>query len=171
MRLLFASFFVLLLTTIKIVAQDSPVDYTWKVKHLGGSEFEIIFKAKIKDGWHTYSQFLESNNGPVPTSINFESNNETPLGKAIELTAKEEYKITGFDSLFKMELTKYKKVLVLRQKLSVKYMNKTVSGYLEYMACSPTRCMPPTAVEFSFIPASFTQQALDIEKETPSKTE
>ena len=35
-----------------------PVKWSHKVKDLGQGEFELIFDAKIDDGWHLYSQNL-----------------------------------------------------------------------------------------------------------------
>jgi thiol:disulfide interchange protein DsbD len=135
------------------LAQDSPVNYSWEAQSLGGNEFEITFKAKIQDGWYTYSQFLASEDGPVATSINFESGNETKNGKSTEKTSKSSYKISGYDDIFDMDVTKYKKDLTIKQKITVKDLNKPVTGYLTYMTCDATRCMPPTDVEFAFDPA------------------
>ena len=159
MRILFSTLFLYCLTSFSLWAQDSPVNYTWEAKSLGGNEYELVFKAKIKDGWYTYSQHLESEDGPIPTSVNFESNNETKVGKSTEETSKTANKVSGFDEMFDMNITKYKKDLLIKQKIKVTDANKAVSGYLEYMTCDDTRCMPPTAVEFSFVPAKLVAAA------------
>lgn len=159
MRHLISTFLLLCLTSICLMAQDSPVKYTWEAQSLGGNEFEITFKAKIQDGWYTYSQFLESEDGPIPTTITFESNNETKNGKSTEKTSKASNKVSGFDELFEMNITKYKKDLSIQQKITVKDINKPVTGFLEYMTCDDTKCMPPTAVEFEFIPAKLVAAA------------
>jgi thiol:disulfide interchange protein DsbD len=150
------------------LAQDSPVKYTWKAQSLGGNEFEITFKAKIQDGWYTYSQFLASEDGPVATSINFESENETKNGKAIETTSKSSYKLAGYDDIFKMDVTKYKKDLTIKQKITVKDLQKPVTGYLTYMTCDATQCRPPTDVEFAFDPAKLVAAATNNTTEEPS---
>lgn len=141
------------LSIFNLWAQDNPVNYSWEAKPLGNNEYEIIFKAKIKDGWYTYSQFLESMDGPIPTSVNFESNNEEKVGKPTEKTSKADYKVAGFDEMFDMNITKYKHDLTITQKIKAKDPKKAVSGYLEFMTCDNTRCMPPASVEFSFVPA------------------
>jgi thiol:disulfide interchange protein DsbD len=150
------------------LAQDSPVKYTWEAQSLGGNEFEITFKAKIQDGWYTYSQFLASEDGPVATSVNFESNNETKNGKSTEKTSKSAYKVSGYDDIFKMDVTKYKKDLTIKQKITVKDLNKPVTGYLTYMTCDATRCMPPTDVEFAFDPAKLVATAATTNTEKPA---
>lgn len=181
MRILLSTFLLLCLSTFSLLGQDSPVTYTWEAKALGGNEYELVFKAKIQDGWYTYSQYLESEDGPIPTSINFESNNETKIGKATEQTSKAAYKVSGFDEMFDMNITKYKKDLVIQQKIKVKDPSKPVAGYLEYMTCDNTKCMPPTAVEFEFVPATLegaedtgqtdepaTEQGGDVPAEVPA---
>jgi len=152
MRLL-QTILLVVFTTLSLFAQD-PVKWKTSFKHLDGKEYELTFKAKIQDGWYTYSQFI-SDDGPVPTSINFESGNEEKVGKATETTSKASYKIAGHDEMFDMEIIKYKKDLTIKQKISVLDPNKKVTGYLEFMTCDDTRCMPPTAVEFSFNPIDF----------------
>lgn len=170
MRHFISTLLLLCLTSICLLAQDSPVKYTWKAQSLGGNEFEITFKAKIQDGWYTYSQFLASEDGPVATSVNFESNNETKNGKATEKTSKPAYKIAGYDDIFKMDVTKYKKDLTIKQKITVKDLNKPVTGYLTYMTCDATQCRPPTDVEFAFDPAKLVAAATSNETEEPANT-
>ncbi len=159
MRHLISTFILLCLTSVCLLAQDNPVKYTWEAQSLGGNEFEITFKAKIQDGWYTYSQFLESEDGPVATSVNFESGNETKNGKSTEKTSKPSYRISGYDKIFKMDVTKYKKDLTIKQKITVKDLNKPVTGYLNYMTCDATKCMAPTDVEFAFDPAKLVAAA------------
>lgn len=134
---------------------QKPVNYTWKVKALTDNTYQITFKTKIEEGWYTYSQYLESDLGPIPTSINFESANQKKLGKATETTSKSSNKLSGHDDMFDMNITKYKKDLTIVQKFQVTNPTKEVSGYLEYMSCNDSQCLPPTAVEFSFIPSTY----------------
>jgi thiol:disulfide interchange protein len=167
MRHFISTFLLLCLTSVCLLAQDSPVKYTWEAQSLGGSEFEITFKAKIQEGWYTYSQFLVGEDGPMPTSVNFESKNETKNGKSTEKTSKPSYKLSGYDDIFKMEVTKYKKNLTIKQKITVKDLNKAVTGYLTYMTCNDTRCMPPTDIEFAFDPAKLIAAATNNNTEEP----
>ncbi|MGH1338425.1 MAG: cytochrome c biogenesis protein CcdA [Aureispira sp.] len=134
---------------------QKPVNYTWKVKALTDDTYQITFKTKIETGWYTYSQYLESDLGPIPTSINFESTNQKKIGKATETTSKSSNKVSGHDDMFDMNITKYKKDITIVQKFQVTNPTQEVSGYLEYMTCNDSQCLPPTAVEFSFIPSSF----------------
>lgn len=167
-------FILFLLCTVMATAswaQLNPVKYTWKATHLGGNEYELVFDASIEDGWYTYSQYLESMDGPVPTSINFESKNEEKVGKATETSSSDKNKVSGFDEMFDMNITKYKHDLKIRQKFKVTDPNKTVSGYLEYMTCDDTRCLPPTAVEFEFTPKSLMVESTTGEADPGTSTE
>lgn len=170
MRFLFTTIVLFCLSAFSAWAQDNPVKYTWEAKSLGNNEYEVIFKAKIQDGWYTYSQFLESMDGPIPTSVNFESGNEEKIGKPTEKTSKADYKVSGFDEMFDMNITKYKHDLVITQKIKAKDPKKKVSGYLEFMTCDNTRCLPPTAVEFSFVPADLDKAGNDSKAETNTTT-
>lgn len=145
----------LLLGMLGTALAQKPVNYTWTVKALTDDTYEITFKTKIEDGWYTYSQYLESDLGPIPTSINFETTNQKKLGKSKETTSKSSNKLSGHDEMFDMNITKYKKDLKLVQKFQVTNPTQKVEGYLEYMTCNDNQCLPPTAVEFSFIPSSY----------------
>lgn len=151
-------------------AQDQPVQYTWKANHLEDDTFELIFKAKIAPGWYTYSMYLESYDGPIPTSVNFEGGNATATEKATEKTSKSSNKISGFDKMFDMDIIKYKKDLTIRQVFKVKSINDKVTGYLEYMTCDNSQCRPPTAVEFSFDPSELVPAATTPSTSAPTET-
>ena len=45
-----------------------PVQWTQSYKKLNGQEYELIFKARIDEGWTIYSQELVGD-GPIPTSF------------------------------------------------------------------------------------------------------
>ena len=49
-----------------------PVKWSTKANHLGGDDYELIISATIDDKWAIYSQFLEGDDGPVPTYIEFD---------------------------------------------------------------------------------------------------
>ena len=49
-----------------------------------------------------------------------------------------------------MELVKYKKKAIFVQKFKVSDVTKPISGYLEFMTCDATKCLPPATIDFSF---------------------
>lgn len=125
---------------------ENPVDWFFSKKHIEGDKWELIFTAHIDEGWSVYSQFLDDG-GPVPTSINFETNNGfNVLGKASESGPREE----GYDKIFEMEVVKYHDELVIVQEVELDPSTQYIAGFVEYMTCDETRCLPPTPVEFNF---------------------
>jgi thiol:disulfide interchange protein DsbD len=126
----------------------NPVTWSFDSKHLSGDKFELIYTAKIDDGWTIYSQYLESEDGPVATTFEFdEGDHFSTNGKNNEdkLNRKE-----GFDKIFQMNVTKYTKKAIFRQKVKVKDYAKPITGYLTFMTCDASKCLPPKDIDFEF---------------------
>ena len=123
-----------------------PVKWSFESSSLGNDEFELKMTATIDDGWSIYSQHT-SDDGPVPTSFEFESKNFTAIGDVQETGKKKE----GLDPLFDVNVIKFVKgPVIFTQKVKVTDYSKPVSGYLTFMTCDDQRCLPPTDVDFSF---------------------
>jgi thiol:disulfide interchange protein DsbD len=136
----------LLLSFIGLGAQ-TPVTWTFEQKHLSGDEFELTYTASVQEGWYIYSQYLPSEDGPVATSFTYDSKNFQAIGKNVESGNK----IEGYDDLFDMNIIKFKGPKVLfKQKVKVTDYSKPIVGYLTFMTCDKSRCLPPTDVDFSF---------------------
>ena len=125
-----------------------PVKWTFEKKQITDSEYELIYTAAIDDEWNVYSQFT-SDDGPVPTSINFEAQEGIELvGPATEQGHKKE----GFDKLFETNVIKFlgDEDFVVTQKIKVTDKSKPISGYLTFMTCNDVTCLPPTDIDFDF---------------------
>jgi hypothetical protein len=48
--------------------KSTPVRWSFEIKKINNSEFEILATATIEKGWILYSQFTDDN-GPVPTQF------------------------------------------------------------------------------------------------------
>ncbi len=140
---------VILLLTISAFGQIlTPVKWQMDHQSIGNDEFELIFTATIDDGWKIYSQYLESLDGPIPTSFNFdEGAGYEKIGKTEEA---EENRKKVFDKVFEMDLVTFSKVATFKQKIKVTDYSKPIVGYLEFMTCDATRCLPPTEEDFEF---------------------
>lgn len=138
------------LLTQTLIAQN-PVKWSFTTKDAGNCKVDLIFTGIIDDGWYTYSQFLESEEGPVATTFTFNpGSNYKLVGKAKE--GGDIIKV--HDKVFDMNLTKFKHKAVFTQEIEVKDPSKPVSGYINYMVCNDEMCLPPKDVDFSFkIPA------------------
>ncbi|HHS95207.1 MAG TPA: hypothetical protein ENJ45_01350 [Phaeodactylibacter sp.] len=126
----------------------NPVKWSHEYKQVNDTEYDLIFKAKIQDGWAIYSQYLESDDGPVRTSFEYDKGEHFSLkGKNKESGDRHE----GYDNLFDMNVIKFKKKAIFTQRVVVKDFSKPITGYLEFMTCDDTKCLPPDQIDFEFI--------------------
>ncbi len=149
-RILLNFVFALFFFPFTAVAQDAgiltPVSWDFAVEATDQeNEYILTFTADIDEGWVIYSQYLESDDGPIATEFNYESEGHELLGKNEEIgTLKSEY-----DAIFEMDLKKLSGKVDFKQKIKTDGTLKAVTGYLVFMCCDKERCLPPTDVEFS----------------------
>ena len=53
-----------------------PVTWTTSVEKISDTEFVLVSKASIKEGWHLYSQDVPEG-GPIPTTFSYDNSNGT----------------------------------------------------------------------------------------------
>ncbi|MEZ4963071.1 MAG: protein-disulfide reductase DsbD family protein [Saprospiraceae bacterium] len=126
----------------------NPVSWTFSSKQINDSEFDLIFTAKIDDGWTIYSQFLSGDEGPLPTAFTFEKGGH--FAKTGKTEESPENRKTIHDEVFDMEVTKFYHKATFTQRVKVSDFSKPITGYLEFMTCDNARCLPPKEVDFSF---------------------
>lgn len=130
-----------------------PIKWQKTVEQIDENTFEIIFSAKIDAGWHLYGLNIPEG-GPIATSFNFKDADSYKLIGAPTPSVKAEKK---FDPTFEMELELFSKQVTFRQKVKLLKKQAVVSGYIEFMACDDSRCLPPVEDEFEF---TLTRKAL-----------
>ena len=123
-----------------------PVDWEYSVEQ-NGTEATLIFTASIEEGWHVYSQILESDDGPVATEVTFTPNpNYELIGKTTESKTYKEY-----DPNFEMNLTFFKTKAVLKQKIKlISDQLFQVEGSVYFMVCNESMCLPPSDASHTF---------------------
>ncbi len=132
--------------SISLFAQ-SALKWSFSTKDAGNCQVDLIITGTIQDGFYTYSQFLESEDGPVATTLTFQEGAHFKLvGKAKESGGV----IKAYDQVFDMTLSKFKHNAIFTQRVEVKDPSKPISGYLNFMACNDDHCEPPRDVDFSF---------------------
>ena len=137
---------VFILTSSLLVAQETPVKWSFTAEKVSEQEYDVVITASIQTGWSIYSQYLENDDGPVKTEFEFKSSKNLQLiGKTEESGNKKE----SYDELFGMNLIKYSKKAEFKQRVRVTNPSEPVSGFLTYMCCDATSCLPPTDVDFS----------------------
>ncbi len=142
-------FLVLLALTAGMGAwaqQLDPAKWTYTVKETSATEAELVFTAKIDEGWHLYSQYTDPN-GPLPIVFEFNKSNDYELvGKVQEPKPHEEN-----DPVFGCVVKSFSDNVVFRQK--VKRLSEkefTVSGILSYQMCNNGSCIAPEDRDFTF---------------------
>ena len=126
---------------------QNPIKWSFSTKDVGNCQVDLIITGVIEDGWYTYSQFLESEDGPVATTLTFQAGAHYKLlGKAKE--SGEIIKVQ--DKVFDMMLTKFKHKAILTQRVEVTDPKMAINGYLNFMVCNDEMCLPPKDVDFTF---------------------
>ncbi len=141
---------VLLLLSWTLPAQAQglePVKWSFDSRKIAEGEYELSFTARIDPGWYLYSQFLDNDLGPVPTTIVFDQPEQVELlGKAAESGGR----IEQFDPVFEMQLVKFKTEAVFTQRIRFAGKPASLTGYVEFMCCDNEKCLPPREAPFRF---------------------
>jgi len=121
------------------VQKSTPVRWSFEIKKINTSEFEILATATIEKGWILYSQFTDDN-GPVPTQF--------VIDEQVVSFDEKSAAMKEFDHLFEVEVIKFKDKAIFSKIIS-KTDRGNISGYVTFMTCDGAKCLPPTDVNFS----------------------
>lgn len=124
-----------------------PVKWNFTVEDETDSTAVLVAEAHIDESWHVYGMYLEKDDGPVATSLNFTKDDTYELvGKA-----EEGKPIIMHDNAFDMELSYFEGNARFMQKVR-KLSDKPakVVGYVTFMVCDDEKCLPPTDVDFTY---------------------
>ncbi|MER3319124.1 MAG: cytochrome c biogenesis protein CcdA [Allomuricauda sp.] len=129
-------FFINLITFAQ--TDENPAVWSHEVHKISDTEYELVFKGKIMDGWHVYSQYT-AEGGSLPSEFTFEK-----AGEDYELIGKTEESetIKEYSDIFEVEETFFKKEAIFTQK--IKLLNPEVnqiSVNLFYQICKEV-CLP-----------------------------
>jgi len=123
---------------------DNPVHWTFAASPAGDHQVEITATARIDEGWHLYSQFLDEG-GPVPTSFRFTNNEDYYLVNGVtESPAARQ----GYDSTFQMTILYHEKSVTFKQLITYTDPATHITGLVHYMVCSGQKCLPPEDLNF-----------------------
>ncbi|XCF07783.1 cytochrome c biogenesis protein CcdA [Tamlana crocina] len=123
-----------------------PVKWSTSVEKISDTEYILVSKATIENGWHLYSQNVPVD-GPIPTSFIYDDG-----AGAIQIVGNtsEEEGHTVDDPIFEMKIKFFEKTATFKQKIQLKESVETIDGFVEFMVCDDTRCLPPTEVDLTF---------------------
>ena len=113
-----------------------PVKWSFDSKNISGDKFEISYHATIDEGWHMYSQFLPSEDGPIATTFNYDSGAGYELNDGVT----EPSPISEFDPNFEMKLNYFEEEVTFKQLVTLTKESATIKGYLNFMVCDASKC-------------------------------
>jgi Disulphide bond corrector protein DsbC len=147
-----AFFAVALFMASAAIAQQNPVKWSYEAKKVADAPkgellYDLVFTAHISDGWYVYSQYLESDDGPIRTSFTYDEANT--LVKMDGKNVEDGHKYEGYDDLFGMNIIKFKGNTTFTQRVKISAPT-TLKGSVEFMTCDHERCLPPSDVPFRF---------------------
>ena len=146
--------------------QLDPTKWTYTVKETSPTEAELVFTAKIDDGWHLYSQYTDEA-GPLPIVFEFTPASDYQcIGKVQEPKPHEE-----MDPMFGCVVKSFSGTVVFRQKVKrLSEKDFTVKGVLSYQMCNNGSCIAPEDRDFFFkVPGAHVEETSaksDTEAET-----
>ncbi|MDW5287560.1 protein-disulfide reductase DsbD family protein [Formosa sp. PL04] len=163
-HILFALLFTFSLTSFSQILD--PVKWSTSVEKISDTEYKLISTANIDTNWHLYSQFVPDD-GPIPTTFIYDNSEETFTleGNTIEGEGH-----TVFDPVFEMEIKFFEGQARFVQNIKVNSAIKKIEGFVEFMVCDDTQCMPPTEIDLEFYlddnSASATAKTLTAEQDS-----
>ncbi|MDO6819083.1 thioredoxin family protein [Zobellia sp. 1_MG-2023] len=141
-------FITLFFSSLGLFSQDddNPVKWSQEVKKISDTDYELILKGDIAEGWHVYSQFT-SEGGSLPSEFSYKS-----AGENYELVGEtlESETIVEYSDIFEVDETFFKETAIFTQK--IKLLNPDVNQIdinFFYQVCKEV-CIPVDA-DFSFV--------------------
>lgn len=160
------SVFLLLVSYLAISSQVTgqifdPVEWEFTTYKTAENEYDLVFKAEIEDCWHIYSQVLDGDEGPLPLWFSFEEN--TTIEFVDGVIECENQMLTEYDPNFAMDLNFYEGTTTFHQHVKVVDPGAdTIKGFVSFMVCDPSKCLPPEDLDFEFSLASATDLPADM---------
>jgi thiol:disulfide interchange protein DsbD len=160
-------FLTLIIVNLGLGQVLEPVKWSYDTKQTADNEYQIIFKANIEKNWHLYSQYVPEG-GPVKTSFYFyEIEGFRFLQDDLEIIEEESFVEPGnIDYIVKFTEPEGIEELDPNFDMVVKYFGQSaeftrkivisteqpllIAGYIYFMCCDDTRCLPPNEIEFEF---------------------
>lgn len=126
----------MMMSVMTIMAQDSPVKWTFKTVKINDSVAELQFQANIQSGYHFYSQNTQGIEQPATFTFEASPKNYKKIGKVSEPKPQELTDEFGTAKFFSNKVTFKQRVQVLNGKPF------SIKGKVEGQACVEGRCTP-----------------------------
>lgn len=141
---------ICLIVSVSSFAQiQKPSKWTFSApsaKAKVGETINLVFTAKIDQGWYMYSSELKVE-GPMPTEVVFVADNSfKPVGKLVAVNPKEKY-----DDVWNGKISYFVKEAKFIQKVKILKANPRIEGKINCYTCTEKSgtCVP-SKDKFSF---------------------
>ncbi len=119
-------------------SDKEPVLWSHEVDKISDTEYKLVFKGKIADGWHVYSQYT-AEGGSLPSEFSFERSGED---YALVGKTEESETITEYSDIFEVDETFFKKEAVFTQRIKLfRAEVNQITVNLFYQVCKEV-CIP-----------------------------
>lgn len=124
-----------------------PVSWAGTLFDQGDHVYTFVFEADIEENWSIYSHKVDPEDGPMPTDVFFFEGDHFEIEVALEESGSNVF--SGYDPFFETETTKLNDDA--RYEITIRVLDPSVevTGFVEYMACDDSQCLPPIALDFS----------------------
>jgi thiol:disulfide interchange protein DsbD len=169
MKKILLLFVILISFTVSGLSQVlEPVKWSWESKQTGDKTYELVFKATIETSWHLYSQDVPPG-GPEKTSFYFYGLDGFEFtDKNVQIVEEESFirensidYIVRFsepegheenDPNFNMVVKYFETEAEFKQEIRLTSDDPlAITGYIYFMCCDDSRCLPPAEVDFEFL--------------------
>lgn len=143
-KLIFLLFFFIV--TLSYGQKENPVIWQTTVEKITDTEYNLVAKATILEGWHLYGENV-SEKGPVSTSFMFDDSNGkfTLSGNTFEAEGK-----IIVDPVFKVKVKILEKEAVFKQKITILEKETSIKATVEFMSGNSLKALPMEEAELVF---------------------
>ncbi|MBS1597370.1 MAG: hypothetical protein JST75_04040 [Bacteroidetes bacterium] len=141
--------YLLLISSFFLVNQNpDPTKWEFFSKKINNNTYDIHLRAKIAKGWHVYSLFNDG--GPGPASVHYEKNKILKsVGDVKEIGKVQRRYEKLFDAHVREVSSTIDFVQIMQRKDTSTKTPTTVTGFVKYITCNGTLCLPPKELPFS----------------------
>lgn len=130
---------IAVLCTFATYAQiEKPAQWNFSSEKISDNEYQVLFKAKIGNGWHLFSQYLPKGNYSLPTTFTFEQITDIEL---VDTVAELSNLIIEKDEMVGAMVHFYLNEAIFAQKVKVTGPAPTIGGKIDFQCCTDEQCV------------------------------